>query len=298
MARFVLKGGPICLNTGPPSALQIFKNWETFPVSTMYSLASSLLETVWALLEHWWPMTQIGHEHNPSTSTESRPPHGMGIENDGGTQRKTCSSVLWARKFEIDSRTGFVPWSPPVTSLPLVFARWEQALAIATREVSLADLDQTERRLSSQKWRESLAKVGLSPSRNSPPPSPPSASVSCHLPSPQYVTYPVFSLKPLGPHPRHDPSRARPGTLATSTPRTRFSRTLLRTFHPSRPFYDQHSHPRVLGRPSRKSLAEARDRPRSDVCGHGAMEPRDHRPFPTSYSCKHPSPHSLHGYTR
>lgn len=48
-----------------------------------------------------------------------------------------------------------------MTSLPLAFARWEQALATATigGQVSLADLDHTQTGTSSQKWREDIAKA-------------------------------------------------------------------------------------------------------------------------------------------
>ena len=114
----------------------------------MYSLASSLLETVHTRLG--WPLTLLSQDSN-STSKSNKLAYGLGNRN--------CSSALWSGKFEIDSRTGFVPWSPPVTSLPLAFARWEQALATAANQVSLADLDHSQSRLSSQTWRESLAKV-------------------------------------------------------------------------------------------------------------------------------------------
>ncbi|PVF92736.1 IDO-domain-containing protein [Serendipita vermifera] len=70
------------------------------------------------------------------------------------------SKALWSTSYEIDSVTGFVPCSPPVTSLPPAFARWEQALASATHAVSLADDDSphaSAKRLSSRQWRESIA---------------------------------------------------------------------------------------------------------------------------------------------
>jgi hypothetical protein len=132
----------------------------------MYSFAYSLVSNIRALLGPSWSFTLLSGQESTSPSCKSRLAYGMGVEN-----WKTCSSALWSGKFEIDSRTGFVPWSPPVTSLPLVFARWEQALATATSEVSLADLDldHEQSRLSSQKWRESLAEV--SNSFVNPPPS-------------------------------------------------------------------------------------------------------------------------------
>jgi hypothetical protein len=127
----------------------------------MYTFASSLVSNVQGLLGPSWPFTLLcGQESTTLSSCKSRLAYGMGAEN-GSNRRKICSSALWSGKFEIDSRTGFVPWSPPVTSLPFAFARWEQALAAATREVSLADLDHEQSRLSSRKWRESLAEVSI-----------------------------------------------------------------------------------------------------------------------------------------
>ncbi|CAG8585671.1 2682_t:CDS:2 [Acaulospora colombiana] len=70
------------------------------------------------------------------------------------------SKALWSTSYEIDSVTGFVPCSPPVTSLPPAFARWEQALANATHAVSLAEDDSphaSAKRLSSRLWREDIA---------------------------------------------------------------------------------------------------------------------------------------------
>jgi hypothetical protein len=127
----------------------------------MYTFGSSLVSNIQALLGSSWPFTLLVS----TTSPVSRLVYGE-------EENKTCSSALWSGKFEIDSRTGFVPWSPPVTSLPFAFGRWEQALATATREVSLADLDHLQSRLSSQKWRESLAEVSSSVFRNeNQPPS-------------------------------------------------------------------------------------------------------------------------------
>lgn len=142
----------------------------------MYSVASSLVSNIQALLGSSWPFTLLsGQESTSPVSCKSRLAYGTGMEN-GSNRRKTCSSALWSGKFEIDSRTGFVPWSPPVTSLPFAFGRWEQALAAATREVSLADLDNVQSRLSSQKWRESLAEVSKYFVITSPRPRTPSPS--------------------------------------------------------------------------------------------------------------------------
>lgn len=69
---------------------------------------------------------------------------------------------LCFENYEIDSMTGFVPCSPPVTQLPCAFARWEQALASASRCLSLADDDSphaAQRRQSSLQWRTDLQNV-------------------------------------------------------------------------------------------------------------------------------------------
>jgi len=119
-------------------------------LGSMYSLASSILETVHTRLGQW-PLSLLSQDNN-SNKNKSKLAYGL-------LGNRNCSSALWAGKFEIDSRTGFVPWSPPVTSLPLAFARWEHALATAPNQVSLANLDLPKSRISSQTWRESLAKV-------------------------------------------------------------------------------------------------------------------------------------------
>jgi hypothetical protein len=90
------------------------------------------------------------------------------------------SKALWSTSYEIDSVTGFVPCSPPVTSLPPAFARWEQALANATHAVSLADDDSphaSAKRISSHQWRESIANVCFLTYSPFPPSLP---SSSCH----------------------------------------------------------------------------------------------------------------------
>jgi Indoleamine 2,3-dioxygenase len=136
----------------------------------MYSLASSLVSNIQTLLgSSSLPFTLLSNQESTNAvSCKSRLAYGILGEENGSNRRKTCSSALWSGKFEIDSRTGFVPWSPPVTSLPFAFGRWEQALATATHQVSLADLDHEQSRLSSQKWRESLAEVSNPRFRNKP----------------------------------------------------------------------------------------------------------------------------------
>ncbi|KAG8817290.1 hypothetical protein FRC17_011298 [Serendipita sp. 399] len=66
--------------------------------------------------------------------------------------------------YEIDSRTGFVPCSVPVTSLPAPFGPWESALAIAPTQLALADADDDSqlaraKRLSGQQWRAQFAQM-------------------------------------------------------------------------------------------------------------------------------------------
>lgn len=67
-------------------------------------------------------------------------------------------------RFEIDSITGFVPCYPPVTFLPSQFARWEQALSLASKQLALADDDSPQaiaKRASGSQWRESIRQVSF-----------------------------------------------------------------------------------------------------------------------------------------
>ncbi|KAG8868787.1 hypothetical protein FRC20_002785 [Serendipita sp. 405] len=120
-----------------------------------------------------------GLSHHDTTSTASnRLASSTSVLSSISGQRTTKSSrrplvvikddtnpgLLADGHYEIDSRTGFVPCSVPVTSLPAAFGPWESALAVAPLQLALADADDDSplartKRLSGQQWRAQFAQM-------------------------------------------------------------------------------------------------------------------------------------------